>query len=95
MQDLGTNKQRKLPRSIPPHPSSVGGIDRVDVAVHLVPKRQPGFAGEINLGVPTQASRSLAVAAPRCGGRQAGLCFRNGRRGRWKGEERGFNPRLH
>lgn len=90
LQDLGTNKQQKTLKSIPTPPSSVGGIYCVDVAVHLVPKRQPGFAGEINLGVPTQASRSLAVTAPRRGGRQARLCFCNGRSGPCDGN----NPAL-
>lgn len=57
---------------------SVGGVHCVDVAVQLVSKRKPGFAGEINLGVPTQASCSLAVAAPGCGGAQARFRILNG-----------------
>lgn len=48
-----------------------------------MPERQPGFGGEIDLGVATQAPRSLAVTAPGRGGAQAGLCLldRNCRRG--------------
>lgn len=67
LQELGTNKQQKTLKSITPpspFPHLVGGIYCVDVAVHLVPKRKPSFAGEINLGVPTQASRPIAVTAP-------------------------------
>lgn len=60
-----------------PQSCSVGGIHCVDVAVQLVPEREPGFAGEINLRVPTQTSRSFTVAAPGCGGTQARLCFFN------------------
>lgn len=60
-----------------PQSCSVGGIHCVDVAVQLVPEREPGFAGEINLRVPTQTSRSFTVTAPGCGGAQARLCFFN------------------
>lgn len=82
-QDMGRNEQQKILKSISSSaaPPSVRGIHCVDIAVHLVPKRQPGFAGEINLRVPTQASCSFAVAAPRCGRGQSGLCFFNRRCG--------------
>lgn len=53
--------------------SSVGSVHCVDVAVQLVSKRQPGLGGEIDLGAPTEASRSLAVTAPGCRGSQARL----------------------
>lgn len=62
----------------PLQPSSVGGIHCVDVAVQLVSKRQPGLGGEIDLGAPTQASCSIAVTTPGCGGAQTGLHLLNG-----------------
>lgn len=43
-----------------------------------MPERHPGFGGEIDLGVPTQASCSFAVAAPGRGGAQTRLCLLDG-----------------
>lgn len=51
---------------------SVGGVHCVDVAVQLVPERQPGLGGEVDLGAPAEASGSLAVAAP---GRRRGQAW--------------------
>lgn len=58
--------------------SSVGGVHGVDVAVQLVSERQPGFGGEVDLGATTETSWSFAVAAPGCGGGEAGLHLING-----------------
>lgn len=57
----------------PLQPSSVGGVHCIDVAVQLVSKRQPGLGGEIYLGAPTQASCSVTVTTPGCGGAQTRL----------------------
>lgn len=58
--------------------SSVGGVHGVDVAVQLVPERQPGLCGEVDLRSVTEASCAVAVAAPGSGGGQAGFCLLSG-----------------
>lgn len=52
---------------------SVGGVHCIDVAVQLVPKRQPGLGGEIYLGASRQTPCSFTVTAPGRGGGQTWL----------------------
>jgi len=59
----GITRRRKL----------VCGVHCIDVAIHLVPKREPSLVGKIGLWATCGTAGAVAFTAPRGGGGQPGL----------------------